>query len=323
MNASASCRFSVVIPLYNKALFVAKGIRSVLEQSHQNFELIVIDDGSTDGSADVVREFRDDRIRLVSQTNQGVSAARNRGIHEAKYDLIAFLDADDWWSVDYLLEMSRLVEAHPDLSLFCAPYAHVVGGRVKHVTNAVACESRHAIFDPLEASVRCGSFLLPFYPSSAVVRASILQKAGFFDPAIGYYEDYDLFIRIALHTRCGCVVGNPLVFYNKDVPAFQRATGRLPPIERSLVGHLDKLILLESLHSSLSEYIDTFLLFNLMAYVEEGYPARAVKPLLASVDPRRFTMLHKLYYSYSPLGRLSVRLNVLRRRLVGLSQGRI
>jgi len=91
--------FSVVIPLYNKERSVKNTIESVLNQTFQDFEVIVVNDGSTDNSLEVVKSFNDERIRIINQKNSGVSSARNRGIKEAKYEWIAFLDADDLWEI--------------------------------------------------------------------------------------------------------------------------------------------------------------------------------------------------------------------------------
>ncbi|MCX6184716.1 MAG: glycosyltransferase family A protein, partial [Flavobacterium sp.] len=89
--------FSVIIPVYNKEQFLVHTINSVLNQSFTDFELLLIDDGSTDSSPALLNQFTDERIKLISQNNQGVSAARNLGIKEAKAPYIAFLDADDLW----------------------------------------------------------------------------------------------------------------------------------------------------------------------------------------------------------------------------------
>ena len=308
--------FSIIVPLYNKADFVAASIESILGQTHPHFEVIVVDDGSTDSSAAVVRGFKDDRIRLVVQTNQGVSAAKNRGIQEARHDLLAFLDADDWWDRDYLLEMARLVEAHPELSLYCASYARVEHGRAETIRPPFATDAHHVAFDPIEESVRAGTFVMPLHTSSTIIRRSILSESGLFDPQIRYYEDYDLFLRIATFSRCGRVNGRPLAFYSKDVPAGQRATGRLPSIEHSLVGHLEKFDAFLPRHPSLKAYVDEFRLFNFMAYVEAGVSPAVIRPLLEPTDPARFTLRHRIYYSFTPLGMLLVRLNMLRRRAI-------
>ena len=106
--------FSVIIPLYNKELSISNTIQSVLDQTFQNFEIVIVNDGSTDNSVKEVEKFDDKRIRLIHQENQGVSAARNRGIEEAKYEWIAFLDADDLWMENHLEEMTKLIHDYND-----------------------------------------------------------------------------------------------------------------------------------------------------------------------------------------------------------------
>jgi glycosyltransferase involved in cell wall biosynthesis len=313
---SSHAPFSIVIPLFNKAAYVGKAVRSVLEQTHRDFECVVVDDGSTDGSADVVRGINDERIRLVSQRNQGVSAARNAGIELSQHELIAFLDADDWWDSAYLSEMARLADRYRDVSLFSVPFAAVKGGVVGQAQRwDLGCEEAGAI-DLLQACLERKTFLMPIFPSSVVIRRRVLELSGLFDSAIGYYEDYDLFLRIALHTRCAMLGGRALVFYNKDVPIAERATGRLPPVHRHLVSHLDKLSALKPGYAPLDEYVERFRVFNLMMYVEEGVCPEALRPLLAKIDSRQLTSLQRLYFTDSMIARVLVQLNVLRRGIL-------
>jgi len=105
--------FSIVIPLYNKAKSIANTIQSILGQSFADFELIIVDDGSSDDSVRVVNQFTDKRIRLIQKENGGVCSARNVGILHAQYDYIALLDADDQWNIDYLLEQQKLINEFP------------------------------------------------------------------------------------------------------------------------------------------------------------------------------------------------------------------
>jgi len=114
--------FSVVIPLYNKELYIARTIQSVLDQTYKEFEIIIVDDGSTDRSVAEVKKIDDERIRIVGQKNAGVSAARNRGIKEARYDLIAFLDADDEWLSSHLQELIQLKNDFPECQVFATNY---------------------------------------------------------------------------------------------------------------------------------------------------------------------------------------------------------
>ncbi|NLB79493.1 MAG: glycosyltransferase family 2 protein, partial [Clostridiaceae bacterium] len=115
-------KVSVVIPLYNKAPYIMRSLRSVLAQSYQNFEIVVVDDGSTDGGGDIVLSVGDPCIRLIRQENGGVSAARNRGIQEAKADLIAFLDADDEWKPSFLELILDMYSNYPDAGLYGTCY---------------------------------------------------------------------------------------------------------------------------------------------------------------------------------------------------------
>lgn len=114
--------FSVVIPLYNKENHIHRAISSVLNQTVQDFELIIVDDGSTDGSFDAANAIQDPRIRILRQENRGVSAARNRGILQAKHDWVAFLDADDEWLPDYLETMISLHFQFPSCGVLSSAF---------------------------------------------------------------------------------------------------------------------------------------------------------------------------------------------------------
>ena len=114
--------FSVVIPLYNKELSISNTIQSVLDQTFQDFEIVIVNDGSTDNSVKEVEKFDDKRIRLIHQENQGVSAARNRGIEEAKYEWIAFLDGDDLWMENHLETLKDMISQYPNDKVFTTSF---------------------------------------------------------------------------------------------------------------------------------------------------------------------------------------------------------
>lgn len=113
---------SVVIPLYNKGNHIHQTLKTVLAQSYIDFEVIIVDDGSQDNGPEIAENFHDPRIRLVHQANAGVSAARNRGIAEARGEFIAFLDADDEWKPDYLLTQYNLTKKYTDCDIFATDY---------------------------------------------------------------------------------------------------------------------------------------------------------------------------------------------------------
>lgn len=113
---------SVVIPLYNKEQSIPSTLQSVLKQTYQDFEIVIVNDGSTDHSVEEVAKVTDPRIRLIHQKNAGVSAARNRGIEEAGGEYIAFLDADDEWKSDYLKIQYKLTQKYPECCVFTCNY---------------------------------------------------------------------------------------------------------------------------------------------------------------------------------------------------------
>lgn len=121
-NLSSIKMISVVIPLYNKEKQIAVTLQKVFEQTYQDFEVVIVDDGSTDNSVSEVNKFRDARVRLISQANAGVAIARNRGIENAKGKYIAFLDADDEWNSKYLEEQIHLINRYPQCDIFASNY---------------------------------------------------------------------------------------------------------------------------------------------------------------------------------------------------------
>lgn len=110
--------FSVIIPLYNKERHIEETIQTVLDQTFQQFEIIIVDDGSTDNGAVIVSKIDSDKIKFVKQKNQGVSVARNRGAEEANYNYLVFLDADDGLMPEYLAEIKSLIEEFPDAGIY-------------------------------------------------------------------------------------------------------------------------------------------------------------------------------------------------------------
>jgi glycosyltransferase involved in cell wall biosynthesis len=197
--------FSVVIPLYNKEAHVSRAISSVLGQALGDFELVVVDDGSTDNGGMIVRNFGDSRIRLVSQRNAGRSAARNTGIRSASSNLIAFLDADDEWDPDFLTEIARLIGQFPSAGAYATHIRGVAAGSVPledvYDTNISA------------QSWMIGSlfscFALGYYPvssSSVCVKKEVLEKTGFFNEKLAIGEDLDMWIRI--HREAGIAMSN-------------------------------------------------------------------------------------------------------------------
>lgn len=191
-------RFTVIIPLYNKERHIGRAIKSVINQTYKDFELIVVDDGSTDNGVEEVNKIEDSRIRLIRQKNCGVSSARNKGISEAKYDYIGFLDADDAWKPNFLESIKNLIISYPRAGAYSTAYEiQREDGIIEPSLNFNNFENkwqgviddyfRYALQAPLISA------------SSVVIPKSVFDNVGCFPLGIKRGEDLDMWIRIALN----------------------------------------------------------------------------------------------------------------------------
>lgn len=189
--------FSVVIPLYNKVNQIESTVFSVLNQTLDHFELIVVDDGSTDGSGDVVRRIRDPRIRLIAQENAGEGAARNSGIEAASGSHVCFLDADDLWCPGFLAEVSLMFSRHQD-AVVCATASDVLepdGSVTGYSEGQIRWADRKA--SRLDYLACLGSGVYPVSSSCVSVRRAALQGVGGFDQSLRVGADIDMWVRLS------------------------------------------------------------------------------------------------------------------------------
>ena len=193
---------SVVIPLYNKGPYIARALNSVLAQTFQDFEVIVVDDGSTDDGAAVVRGFADPRIRLIQQENQGVSAARNKGIEAAKAELVAFLDADDEWLPRFLETILRLRRKFPEAGAYATAISTAYNGTIKctYYRSVPSPNWEGIITDYFRSRILGDSVIRS---SSVAIPKDILKEMNGFLVGAKWGEDLDLWGRIALKYPIG------------------------------------------------------------------------------------------------------------------------
>ena len=189
--------FSIIIPLYNKALHIERAINSILNQKLKDFEIIIVNDGSTDNGEAIVKNKFGNDVNLITQKNQGVSAARNRGIEEAKNEYIAFLDADDEWLPDYLITIKFMIEKFPNCGAYATAIKTIRPNNTFHYPN----------LDKLQPQPWVG--ILPnffelfqdglvFYPSSVVIPKKIIKTVGGFPIGVKLSEDMVCWTKIAI-----------------------------------------------------------------------------------------------------------------------------
>jgi glycosyltransferase involved in cell wall biosynthesis len=188
---------SVIVPLHNAAEYISRSIGSVLTQTYPHFELIVVDDGSTDGGGDIAENPKDSRIRLIRQNNLGVSAARNLGITEARGEYIAFLDADDKWDPIFLEVIVGLVDSYPEAGLYSTGFRMVYskGADVEVTMRDSHNETDQLVHDYFwkaadDAFIHTSGVVIPHY---------VFAEIGMFTVGVKHGEDLEMWARIALH----------------------------------------------------------------------------------------------------------------------------
>lgn len=251
--------FSIVIPLYNKEQSIQKTISSVLRQSYSKWELIIVNDGSTDDSMKVASSISDSRIRFVNKKNGGVCSARNRGILEAKYDYVAFLDADDVWYPSYLEKQSEMIEDFPQAAMWGTNFYETKNGVRSELDTGFTDDFRGYVYHYFKN--RSVSDL--FISSSIVIKKNAFTNAGVFDERIKYSEDLDMWYRLILNYPVAFSAQH-LVEYVQD--SENRAMERKIALMDFLPFYVDKYDEYCDHNKDFSYFIHTFTAANLREY---------------------------------------------------------
>ncbi|MDR3704389.1 MAG: glycosyltransferase family 2 protein [Paludibacteraceae bacterium] len=311
--------FSVIIPLYNKAPYIEKAIYSILNQSFQEFEVIVVDDGSTDRSWDKLEEItyklqveypeQYNKIVTLQQQNQGVSVARNNGVNQAKYDYITFLDADDWWSNSFLEKMKELIAQFPDGGIYGSSYYKVKNEINYQAKIGVDDGFEIGYFDYCKAYSK--SLWMPLWTGAVVIKKSVFLSLQGFNNQLKYGEDFDLWMRIILKYPV-VFLNTPLAFYNQDVEVQHRAVGKKTDLEKHFLFHVDYLAEEEKNNQYLKQLLDNLRVYSFKThYLDNTYRAQ-IRTELNKVDWSNQPLKYKLYYAM-PVAflKLSSRLKVI------------
>jgi glycosyltransferase involved in cell wall biosynthesis len=210
--------FSVVVPLYNKSYALQRCIDSVLSQTHQDFELIIINDGSSDDSYERLNKIYSEQIeknviKVINQINQGVSVARNNGVEVSSSEYVCFLDADDEWESDFLQKMNELIQDYPEAALYCL--AHKISKN-----NAAPTKANHGLPDNFRGYVN------DFFKSSSngsvansskvCVKKNEFREVGRFPDGVVAGEDLYLWIMLALKGKVACDMSYSTIVYIED-----------------------------------------------------------------------------------------------------------
>ena len=248
---------SVVIPLYNKEKSITTTLESVLAQSYTDYEVIVVDDGSTDNSASVVESiissFQHSNIQLFSKPNGGVSSARNFGIEKSSGEYVAFLDGDDIWDKDFLKAMIMLIEEYPGKSIYGLGCAQIKRGeKLEMKNNYYRGESKWSYAT------------MAFTGSSACVNKNDAIEVGLFDARMTHGEDLDMWWRLML-LHGGASDMRPYAYYIQD--AENRAMHRVAPLEKHIPFYVDKYDEARTSNVEFRRFFDKEMIYRLYPYL--------------------------------------------------------
>lgn len=279
--------FSVVIPLYNKEKFIIPTLESVLNQSFSDFEIIIINDGSTDNSVDEVEKLKDKRIAIYNQANQGLSRARNSGIKKARADYIAFIDADDFWLPNHLEQIFNLISLYPNTGLYCTGYTIQKSKKVFHRAKFNGLPENFIGVVPgffKHSLINCIAWI-----SAICIPKNVFNDIGYFDIEIFSEQDTDLYIRIAFKYDVALDDTNVSAIYNRSIGNSMSHFSLKSEIPISL----SKFKELELKNNALKIFMD-YNRFSTLIYFKLASKKEFVKKLLNDIDLNNLNRIQRL-----------------------------
>jgi glycosyltransferase involved in cell wall biosynthesis len=280
--------FSIVIPLFNKAAYIENTLKSVLNQSYDNYEIIVVNDGCTDGSDTIVNNFKDYRIQLYNQENQGAAVARNFGIDNAKYEHIAFIDADDIWMEDHLETLKKLIENFPNSGIYASRYQLIFKNGKNYIPEFKDIPSNFCGIVPDYFSASLNYAVAT--SSSISVPKYIFEKIGHFKSKISSGQDSDMWIRVASKF--------PVVISNKVTASYlhyiENSLSKTPILDKKIKDFNDYKQE-EEINPSLKKYLDIYRMEYAMQYKIAGDIQKS-KKLYQNILKENISLKSKFLY---------------------------
>lgn len=258
--------FSVIIPLYNKAPYILRALDSIFAQTFQDFEVIVINDGSTDGGEELVDKRYGDRLQLFHQKNSGVSIARNRGVDRAQGEYVAFLDADDAWHPQYLAVMEQFILSYPGFKIFGTSYS------LKPIpTSTSNTLLKPKIFNHYFKEAIRNTF---FFTSATVFAKEVFLNDLKFDSNLSLGEDLDVLFRAILTNGEALYYPVPMVYYGQEDQSSE--VNKAHPIKNTLLSKIYQYESFESIEiqdlklwEEFKVFRDKWVLFNLYHFIND------------------------------------------------------
>lgn len=274
---------SIIIPLYNKEKSICTTIKSIIEQTYTFFELIIVDDGSTDGSYEIAQKFKDPRIHFFSKLNGGVSSARNYGIQKAKYDHVAFLDADDYWDCNYLSEMSIAINTYSSALMYYCPHEYIDINGIGHSTRIKSLGEKYvgliSIFNYTQEEGP--------WTSATIIKIEKDNPLFLFDENLTKGEDIDLWIRIALKGEV-VLVNKAMSHYN--LSGENRLMTKPTEESKCLIWNLEKYRIIETTNPDFKRYLDNMRMSHIKNYlVGNTQEVKEIDRLLDEIDFSNFS----------------------------------
>ncbi len=290
--------FSIIIPLYNKAPYVAKAINSVLAQAFTDYELIVMDDGSKDDSFEIAKRAIENHgnCHLYRQKNAGVSVARNNGVALSQGRYLCFLDADDWWEPNFLEEMSKLVKEFPEAGIYGSNYIIVNESKRKTRVSPIGVESGFEKGYINYCQVYAKTLAMPLWTGAVCIPRPVFDEMKGFPKGIKLGEDFLLWIRIALKYKVA-FLNKPLAYYNQDVEVANKGVyskGYDP--DSFMTFHFGQFAEEEKRNADLKLLLDRIRVYTLLRFVDRKDFRNMVKTEIDKVDFSHVDKKYKFYY---------------------------
>jgi glycosyltransferase involved in cell wall biosynthesis len=300
--SEAMVNFSVVVPLYNKEATVARALRSALNQTVQDFEIIVVNDGSADNGAAIVEAIDDSRIRLIHQKNQGVSVARNRGIAVARYELIAFLDADDEWLPGFLETIRRMIIRYPNCGLYATRYflRSPSGQQQPAIIRGIPDTFEGILEDYFFVAAQSNP---PVWTSATCVRKNVMMQIGGFPVGVIEGEDLLTWAKIAVKNAIAFSAGCFSIYWLSHSEIFAAPPIRIPAANDIVGSELDILMneIAPSRRVSLRHYCALWHKMRASFYLRLGRKKEARQETLYALQYQfRFKLVIYLFFSILP-----------------------